>query len=53
MKIKELKALIELILIEIDKILLAHPLTDDDILYIYDALTKRIAEETDEILKDY
>ena len=53
MKMKKLKALVELILIEIDKILLAHPLTDDDILYIYDSLTKKIAEETDEILKDY
>lgn len=53
MTIKELKALTELISTEIDKILLAHPLTDDDIIYIYDSLTKKMAEETDEILKDY
>lgn len=53
MEIKKLKALIELILTEIDKILLAHPLTDDDILYIYDSLIKKITEETEEILRNY
>lgn len=53
MEIKKLKALTELILTEIDRILLASPLTDDDILYIYDLLTKKIAEETDEILRNY
>jgi hypothetical protein len=53
MKIKKLNALVELILTDIDKTLLAYPLTDDDILYIYNELTKRITEETDEILKDY